>query len=321
MSPLKQEGAYMAISVESQISLAMARSDDAVLRSTLIKAGVSASSIQRRVARGILLALPGAVVANPNPRSNKRQAHRAALLPRPRGALGFETAARYHSLPVQDNGPPHVVIPHGLYHDDGVNVIHQTRSLPSADLATSEGFVVTSVARTLVDLASISTQNRILHLFQYAIKEQLVTVSHLGACIRPLSRGGRRGIRASRLAMMTLFDEEPHDLSHLEIKFADLSARAGISGLVAQFQPPWYDGRRGIVDFAIPELKIIVELDGRRWHSLQQDQFNDRNRDRIARRQGWIVIRYGWDEVVHRPEEVVEDLIWIIGSRRDHNAA
>ena len=68
------------------------------------------------------------------------------------------------------------------------------------------------------------------------------------------------------------------------------------------------DGFRGLVDVAWPAKKLIVELDGRRWHAVSEAQQNDRRRDRQANAHGWLVLRFGWEEIVERPTEVVAQL-------------
>lgn len=64
-------------------------------------------------------------------------------------------------------------------------------------------------------------------------------------------------------------------------------------------------GRVQRVDFAWPEQRLVVEADGRRWHDPQDRRDADRTRDNTCARLGWLVLRFTWAEVVHRPEEVV----------------
>ncbi|HHF52949.1 MAG TPA: DUF559 domain-containing protein [candidate division WOR-3 bacterium] len=56
-----------------------------------------------------------------------------------------------------------------------------------------------------------------------------------------------------------------------------------------------YPTRLGfIIDFAIPDKKIAIEVDGKHWH---KDKKRDRFRDWMLRRAGWKVIRINEDEI------------------------
>ena len=52
-----------------------------------------------------------------------------------------------------------------------------------------------------------------------------------------------------------------------------------------------------IADFAIPSLKIIIEVDGKRWHSSKKQRKKDRFRDYMLKREGWSTIRIKEDEL------------------------
>ncbi|MDH3300933.1 MAG: endonuclease domain-containing protein [Acidimicrobiia bacterium] len=82
-----------------------------------------------------------------------------------------------------------------------------------------------------------------------------------------------------------------------------------------QFRPPWYDGLRGVVDFAHPNLRLVVEADGRRWHSREQEMAADRRRDRLAARHGWVTMRFTWAEITGRPAAVASELRAVVATR------
>ena len=66
------------------------------------------------------------------------------------------------------------------------------------------------------------------------------------------------------------------------------------------------DGQRRRIDFAYPELRLAIEVDG--WeHHLQFDQWQDdhvRQNDLVNR--GWVVIRFTWTQVVEDPGYVAD---------------
>jgi hypothetical protein len=61
----------------------------------------------------------------------------------------------------------------------------------------------------------------------------------------------------------------------------------------------------GRVDFAYPELGLLIEVDGRRYHTAKLDLEADRIRDNRLMAARWRVLRISWKQLVSRPDEVV----------------
>ena len=63
-------------------------------------------------------------------------------------------------------------------------------------------------------------------------------------------------------------------------------------------------------DLAVPALRLLIEVDGRRWHSHPSRKANDRRKDQFAVKEGWTVSRVQYPDVagktaaaIHRREE------------------
>lgn len=119
-----------------------------------------------------------------------------------------------------------------------------------------------------------------------------------------------------RMLSHELLDEEPIPASELERRGHQLFRRGGLGEFSMHFVPPWSDGVRGVVDFAWENERVIVELDGRRWHAVTKAQEEDRRRDRVAAAKGWVVLRFGWQELVERPHQVLSELRFMLDQRR-----
>jgi very-short-patch-repair endonuclease len=61
------------------------------------------------------------------------------------------------------------------------------------------------------------------------------------------------------------------------------------------------------IDFAVPRIKVGIELDGYRDHSSSRDITNDLARQRQLGYAGWYIVRFGGSEVYHNPEQCVRD--------------
>jgi very-short-patch-repair endonuclease len=58
------------------------------------------------------------------------------------------------------------------------------------------------------------------------------------------------------------------------------------------------------VDFAWPAAKLVVETDGGAFHDSPTDRARDERRDRALEHGGWTVLRFGWNDLRHRPTSV-----------------
>lgn len=241
---------------------------------------------------------------------------RAALAVVPESAASHHSAAWAHRLPVQRPVTVEVITGRRtVVTIEGVRA-RSTAWLPPDDLVELDGITVTSAARTLCDLAGVVPRSRTSHLIEVAISDRLVSAEELQACARAWCRRGRRGSGVIRALDHELLDTEPMAESVLERKAIGLLREAGLTGWRQQYRPPWYDGVRGVVDLACPELGVVIELDGRRWHATAQAQAEDRRRDRAAVAHGWITLRFGWQEIVYRPATVIDECRRVLSARR-----
>lgn len=135
-----------------------------------------------------------------------RTVGRAACRQRgPEARLGFGTAARIWGLaegqsPVSD--PVHVVVPaeKGFRSTQRVQV-HRTNRLASSDVTSVAGLPVTTVARTIIDLAGSLSAESVERVVDDALVRQLTTFPLLSGA---LGRNAHRGCRGGPLVRSAL---------------------------------------------------------------------------------------------------------------------
>ena len=59
------------------------------------------------------------------------------------------------------------------------------------------------------------------------------------------------------------------------------------------------------VDFCFERCRLVVEVDGARWH---QDAQRDQRRDNALASLGYRVLRYSWGDVVHEPARTLAEV-------------
>ena len=66
------------------------------------------------------------------------------------------------------------------------------------------------------------------------------------------------------------------------------------------------------------DAKLIVELDGRQAHATYAAFETDRERDRHAALEEWLVIRITWRQLADHPKRVARDIRRLVDERRRH---
>jgi very-short-patch-repair endonuclease len=173
--------------------------------------------------------------------------------------------------------------------------IHRRRGLTDADVTRHLGIPVTSPALTLLDLAPTLSRDQLERAIGEADKRDLIDPERLRGVLERFA--GRPGIAALRETLdrhtFTLTDSE------LERRFLRLARQAGLPLPLTQQR---VNGFR--VDFFWPELGLIVETDGLRYHRTPAQQAKDRLRDQAHAAAGLTPLRFTRSQVRFEPDRV-----------------
>jgi hypothetical protein len=175
-------------------------------------------------------------------------------------------------------------------------VVHRA-DVAEADVEARDGLRCTGVARTLSDLARVLDRTKAVVAVDSALRLGLVSPSELA----PMGRALGRGSGLLRKVHSTL---DPKSGSVLETLLRLALADAGIPSPVTQYRVMEHGHEVARVDFCWPERRLIVEADGFAFHSSRDDYRRDRQRMNELERLGWRVLRFTWEDVVHRPDHV-----------------
>lgn len=177
--------------------------------------------------------------------------------------------------------------------------IHR-RSLADIDRTTHDGIPVTSVVRTLLDLAIRLGPGKLERAVNEADKLDLVGPEELRASLDSYS--GQKGVARLR----ELLDRRTFRLtdSELERRFLSVVASAGLQTPLTRQR---LNGFR--VDFFWPDLGLVVETDGLRYHRTPAQQARDRRRDQAHTAAGLTPLRFTHAQVRHEPDYVRDTLL------------
>lgn len=166
---------------------------------------------------------------------------------------------------------------------------------------------MTTPARTVFDLAGLVHPGRVERTLDEALKRKLCTLADVQQVFFVLARRGRRGTTTMRALLDARGPGYVPPASELE-RLARLEfARGGLPDPEFEVDVGSTDWV-GRVDCLWRAQRVIVELDGTRYHGSLVDREADRRRDNQLMAAGWRVIRVTWEDLKIRPDEVVS---WI----------
>lgn len=283
-----------------------------VARWQLADVGVTLSMLKTRVARGSLTRLHRGVYAVGH-RRLQPQAHTlaAVLAVGPGAVASHRDAAWLHGLrPGNHRRADVATTRRGVAGTDRI-AVHRTAVLTAEDVATVKGIPVTSVARTLVDLAGVVARDELAKALSEAERLRLLDMGPLTAAIaRTAQRSG-----PGRARLLAVLDEHAahgaeFDRSELERRFLALTVQAGLPRPRLNH---WVDGME--VDAVWPAPRIAVELDGWEYHRHRRAFQRDREKTNALTAAGWTVLRFTHHDVTRRPAEVAAQLSPLVSPR------
>jgi very-short-patch-repair endonuclease len=260
---------------------------------------LSDSAVARRIAAGRLHPLYRGVYAVGHAAVSGHGRWMAAVLACGNGAvLSHRTAGALWSILPASSARIDVVAARTVAGVAGITV-HRPRRLSAADRAEHEGIPVTSVARTLVDLAGVVDRRRLRRAVDEAERQQLFDL----APVERLLRRGRHGAAALRAILDNYRDPPSATRSELERRFIELCRDAGlppprVNSLVAGVE----------VDVAWPRQRLVVELDGYAFHRTRTEFERDRERDMLLQLAGYRVVRITHRRLERRPASVLAEI-------------
>ena len=256
--------------------------------------GFGRSAVTRRVRAGRLHRLFRGVYAVGHAHLGREGRRLAAVLACGEGAvLSHRSAASHWGLLDTQSARVDITAPRSR---DGVPDIrlHSARSLTAHDTTTHEGMPITSVARTLLDLAATTRPDRLERSLAQAERLQLYDGT---AIAEVLSRSnGHRG----RAALTRATAQEPKlTRSELEANFLELVRQAGLPEPQSNLPLIAHDHPRLEPDFYWPTCRLVVETDGWETHRTRSAFKRDRRRDAALVAAGWRVMRFTYDDVAY----------------------
>jgi very-short-patch-repair endonuclease len=296
----------MELSVDRRIAeLATAQHGVVALRH-LRGCGLTSSAVQKRATAGRLHRVHyGVYTVGTRRLSTKGRWLAGVLACGDDAALSFRAAGALRGLRPRSGGPVDVTVPRrGRRSFEGVRV-HTTRTVLEIDIV--DGIPVTTVARTLLDLAAVLGRQALRHAVEAAERLEVFDLR----AVEALPAAGHPGASRLRDAITAAAGESPWTRSEFEKRFLSFLRERG-------FPEPQLNvvvcGE--LTDFWWPDARVVVETDSWLFHRTHARFEDDRRRDAVFTVAGIRPLRITDRRFQREPDRIESDLRTLLRSTR-----
>jgi very-short-patch-repair endonuclease len=273
--------------------------------------GLDPKTVYRRVSRGQYLhEQPGVFALAGAPQSWERTVLAACLSAGAEAVASHRTAARIWGLTDTSEEIVELTVPRRrLPRTHGVT-IHRSTDLAAEHTTVRKRIPVTNPLRTMVDLAAVLPPDELEDALDAGLAyPSLFSVTAVAAMRARLARQGRTGTGVLRKVLEERALGDAVSDSELEKRMAKLLRRAGLPAAVFHCVVRTPGGVfLAEVDFAYPEIRLAIEVDGFGVHGTPRAMAKDFVRQNGLVPYGWRVLRFTWRQVVRQPEMVARTI-------------
>jgi hypothetical protein len=189
---------------------------------------------------------------------------------------------------------------------------HQA-GFPADEITEVDGIPVTTVARTILDLAAVDDRHRVERAIEQAEALRLADTTPLAAVVGRYP--GRRGTAVLRAIMSTDARAAGITRSDLEDGLLRFLGERGLPppdpNAWLHLGEDWIEG-----DCVWAEQRLVVELDSWQYHATKAAFRRDRARDRRLQLAGWGPVRVtSWD-IEEEPDRLAAELAGLLSAAR-----
>jgi hypothetical protein len=283
-------------------------------RRQALRIGFTADAIQRRLASGTWMRVGGDVYCLPSHPGTWHRQCMAATLSVPAGAAWGRTAAVLHKVPRFRPGVIDVVTRHGTTHRSPLATVHESRTV--GRFTVVEGIRVVSKADCTIQVARHLSVEDLRAMVGFLDRHDRQYLAEVRDRQLALARSRLPGMKKVRLVLSELTDDVPPTDSDLEVVLRTLVASVPALGTVVwQAALPFWTRGTARCDGLAVEWPLILEADGRAWHTRVDDFERDRERDNLANVHGYDVLRFTYNRLTHHLNDCRRMLVAYVARR------
>ncbi len=310
-------GPEVVMGQESSIQAMLRRLDGLATRTQLAEAGFTTRQIRTQLKAGSIVQLSWGVYARPDlagaaagdpAREHALLAAAAIRRIGPDVVASHQSAALIHGLPLLTQPLASEVtltrpVPGRRSQSGRAGTRLHHAQLPASERTTRFGVELTSVARTVADLARALPFADGVVVADAALHQKKATEEHLAAAAQACARWP--GARRAR-DVIAFSDRRSESVleSVARVAFGD-------QGLPPPKLQAWVGGEYatiGRVDFFWPEHGTVAEADGAMKYTSPADTISQLDRDVLLREAGFEIVHFSWRQITRVPEQVADSI-------------
>ena len=277
----------------------------AVSRQQVMSAGISSSTVERRLRSGEWKLLHRGVYVLPGFKDCwRQQLFGAWLAVGPGSVLCRRSSGALLGLEGVVEGPIELFVPNNKKPRGKGVILSRTTSLATSDVTRFGKLAATTATRTLIDLGSVMTEEQVEIAFECAYRRGLTDPTRARRRLEDLRLRGRKGPATLRRILELRGDEAPAG-STLEVKYVRLARRGRLPRETRQWRVLDGNGFVARIDFAYPDLLLGIEVGGKGAHVGPAAEQRDSLRHNRLTALGWRMLYFSWDDVVNRSDYVL----------------
>ncbi len=291
--------------VDAGIAELAGRQHGVVSRAQLSALGVGRRAIDHRVENGRLhVRYRGVYSVGHRVLTREGRWMAAVLASGPGAALSHQSGAAHLGIRPSASGRITLTTPRKLR--DRPGLLRHCAVLPDDEVSTVRAIPVTTLARTLVDLAAVLHPQALAKAFEQA---EILRVLNTAQIANLLDRHPRRKGTTRLRSLLKAAVDVPHTRSDLEKRFLPFLEANALPSPAVNSHIKGYE-----VDLAWPQQRLIVELDGFATHGTRTAFERDRQRDRRLQAKDWRVVRITWRQLHEEPGRLATELFALLQS-------
>ncbi len=267
--------------------------------------GATRRQIEYRRSSGAWIDLDYAVYAlDSSPPTWHRQVM-ASILSKNRARASGATAGVLHGMANCRKRRPEITVPATGNAPSRLAVVRRRADFTSLKLVLIDHIPTIDAPTTLFDLSSRLRPSQLQRTIDDCLVRGKVSADDLRSVLSVYDGCRLAGTVAFREAIEEITDEYVPSQSNLEVLLIDLLDDPRIPRADLQARLSWWYALPHRVDAFIRPWALIIEADGRTYHTKRADFENDRRRDNLAVAHGYRVLRFTFRMLNDDPAEAL----------------
>jgi very-short-patch-repair endonuclease len=274
-------------------------------RTQALALGYTASSIKRRLQATVWRVAHRGIYRLPTaPESWQQRLMVACLVGGEHAYASHGSAAALWRLEGFEPGPLEVSTSRRVKMPRGVR-LHRVRGRADYDVQHLDPFVVSTVTRTLIDVAATETRARVESALDDALRRRATTLARIRWRLDSVGAKGLQGAALVRSLVNDRGADAAQVESALEQRFLALLSATGLPKPRVQYTIA-HEDFHARVDFAYPAARVVIEVDGYKYHSGRLRWERDLVRRNRLESLGWRVLNVTREQLDTDPAQVTK---------------